>query len=303
MMQDKPHKTVLIVGCGDIGRRVAALLPASCFDVNGVVRSDASRESLAMAGIRAVSLDLDRLEAGVDWECRFADVFYFAPPPPAGLQDLRIRAFLATLRGKVSVRRIVYISTSAVYGDCQGNWITETQPLKPATPRGQRRLDAEQQLLAWCQAQATQWIILRVPGIYGPGKLPLERLQQGTPVLREEDSPYTNRIHADDLAAICVAAMQSPFANTVYNVSDGHPGNMTDYFFRVADAAGLPRPPVVTREEAQQVLSPGMLSFLQDSRRMDNSKLLHELGIELQYPHLDAGLVSCFPDRNKHPDV
>jgi len=115
-------------------------------------------------------------------------------------------------------------------------------------------------------------------------------------VLREKDSPYTNRIHADDLAAICVAAMHSPVANTVYNVSDGHPGNMTDYFFRVADAAGLPRPPEVSREEAQTVLSAGMLSFLQDSRRMDNSKLLGELEIELQYPDLEAGLRSCFTD-------
>jgi nucleoside-diphosphate-sugar epimerase len=126
--------------------------------------------------------------------------------------------------------------------------------------------------------------------------LPLERLRKGTPVLCEQDSPYTNRIHADDLASICVAAMHSSIFNTVYNVSDGQPGNMTDYFFRVADAAGLPRPPVVNREEAQTVLSPGMLSFLQDSRRMDNRKLLRELGIKLQYPDLAAGLAACFQE-------
>jgi nucleoside-diphosphate-sugar epimerase len=136
--------------------------------------------------------------------------------------------------------------------------------------------------------------VLRVPGIYGPGKLPLARLRQGLPVLREADAPYTNRIHVDDLAAICVAAMSGRHNNTVYNVSDGNPGNMTDYFFRVADAAGLPRPPVVGREEAQQVLSPGMLSFLNDSRRMDNTRLLKELGITLRYPDLDTGLASCF---------
>lgn len=295
-MQDKPQKTVLIVGCGAIGRRVAALLPASRFDVTGVVRSDASREQLARAGVRAVCVDLDQPEAGIDCGCRNTDIYYFAPPSPAGQQDLRMRAFLGTLQDVMRVRRIVYISTSAVYGDCQGAWITESQPLNPATPRGHRRQDAEQQLLAWCQARVTQWIILRVPGIYGPGKLPLERLRKGTPVLREEDAPYTNRIHADDLAAICVAAMHSPITNTVYNVSDGHPGNMTDYFFRVADAAGLPRPPAVTREEAPAVLSPGMLSFLQDSRRMDNSKLLRELGIELQYPDLAAGLAACFQE-------
>jgi nucleoside-diphosphate-sugar epimerase len=299
-MQDKPLKTVLITGCGDIGRRVAALLPTGQYDVAGIVRSQESAEKLGKSGLRALCIDLDRLdpdmEPRLDQGCRDTDIFYFAPPPPSGERDLRMRAFLGVLSGKTAVRRIVYISTSAVYGDCQGAWITETQPLNPATPRGHRRRDAEQQLLAWCQAQSTQWIILRVPGIYGPGKLPLARLRKGTPVLREKDSPYTNRIHADDLAAICVAAMHSPVANTVYNVSDGHPGNMTDYFFRVADAAGLPRPAEVSREEAQTVLSAGMLSFLQDSRRMDNSKLLGELEIELQYPDLEAGLRSCFTD-------
>jgi nucleoside-diphosphate-sugar epimerase len=136
--------------------------------------------------------------------------------------------------------------------------------------------------------------VLRVPGIYGPGKLPLARLRRRTPVLREEDSPYTNRIHADDLAAVCVAAMHAELANTIYNVSDGHPGNMTDYFFRVADAAGLPRPPTVNRIEAQEVLSAGMLSFLKDSRRMSNAKMLNELAVTLQYPDLSAGLPSCF---------
>jgi nucleoside-diphosphate-sugar epimerase len=297
-MQDKPLKTVLIVGCGAIGRRVAALLTVGRHDVTGIVRSHESVETLAKSGVRAVCFDLDRPDPGMEHTleqgCRDSDIFYFAPPPPAGEQDPRMQAFLAVLSGKTGVRRIVYISTSAVYGDCHGAWITESQPLNPTTPRGQRRLDAEQQLRDWCRTHAAQWIILRVPGIYGPGKLPLARLRKGTPVLREVDAPYTNRIHADDLAAICVAAMHSSIANTVYNVSDGHPGNMTDYFFRVADAAGLPRPPAVSREAAQTALSAGMLSFLQDSRRMDNSKLLHELGIQLQYPNLDAGLADCF---------
>lgn len=293
-MQDKPLKTVLIVGCGYIGRRVAALLAAEKYAVTGVVRSRDSADKLAESGAGVVCVDLDQLPADVDWGCAQADVFYFAAPPPSGKQDLRMQAFLASLPGNMTVRRFVYISTSAVYGDCHGAWITETQPLDPTTPRGQRRLHAEQQLREWCRLNKAQWIILRVPGIYGPGKLPLERLRKGTPVLRETDAPYTNRIHADDLATICVAAMQSATGDEVYNVSDGQPGNMTDYFFRVADAAGLQRPPEVSREDAQAVLSAGMLSFLNDSRRMDNSKLLAGLGIELRYPGLDAGLESCF---------
>jgi len=289
-MEYKPDNPVLIVGCGYIGRRVATLLGKRGRSVTGLVRSAESARELAGNGIETLVRDLDQdippLAPG------FREIFYFAPPPGEGTTDTRMRRVLAALGH--APRRLVYISTSAVYGDCNGAWIDEDQPLQPTTARGQRRLDAERQLQAWAQAHGAQWIILRVPGIYGPGKLPLARLRQGLPVLREDQAPYTNRIHGDDLAAICVAAMDSDRADTVYNVSDGHPGNMTDYFFRVADAAGLPRPPVVARDAADTVLSAGMLSFLNDSRRMRNDRLLADLGIELQYPDLESGLKSCF---------
>ena len=293
-MQDKPDSAVLIVGCGDVGRRVAYLLRTPHYSPTCIVRSDASLNALLEAGLDARSMDLDADASAAGLPGAFSDIFYLAPPPPAGGTDPRMAGFLQRLDRAAPPRRMVYISTSAVYGDCGGDWITEEQPLAPATARGWRRLDAERRLISWCGETGCEWTVLRVPGIYGPGKLPLARLRQGLPVLREADAPFTNRIHVDDLAAICVAAMSSRHCNTVYNVSDGHPGTMTDYFFRVADAAGLPRPPEVGREEAQQVLSPGMLSFLNDSRRMDNTRLLNELGITLRYPDLDAGLASCF---------
>jgi nucleoside-diphosphate-sugar epimerase len=293
-MQDKPDNAVLIVGCGDVGRRVASLLQSAGRSLTCIVRRNESLNTLLAAGFDARCTDLDLPGSIASLASGFAEIYYFVPPPSGGEFDLRMSAFLQGLHSEAPPRRIVYISTSAVYGDCGGAWITEEQPLHPTTARGRRRLDAENQLMAWCRETGCEWILLRVPGIYGPGKLPLKRLRQGLPVLREADAPYTNRIHVDDLAAICVAAMSSCHRNTVYNVSDGHPSNMTDYFFRVADAAGLPRPPEVSREEAQHVLSSGMLSFLNDSRRMDNTRLLEELKISLQYPELDTGLAACF---------
>jgi nucleoside-diphosphate-sugar epimerase len=286
---------VLIVGCGYIGRRVAARLLSHGRAVTGLVRTPGSAVPLRSSGAEALCVDLDAGIPHIPGLGNFDGICYLAPPPSSGTVDTRMRAFLVALDQGASPRRVIYISTSAVYGDCHGNWITEEQPPRPATGRGVRRLDAEQQLQEWATRQGVEWIILRVPGIYGPGKLPLERLRQGLPVLHEAEAPYTNRIHADDLAAICVATLDTDCHNTVYNVSDGNPSTMTDYFFRVADAAGLPRPQLVTREQAQQVLSEGMLSFLQDSRRMDNRKLLLELGVILQYPDLEAGLRSCFP--------
>lgn len=281
---------MLIVGCGYIGRRVARRLQADGRAVTGLVSSEASARALRESGIDALVRDLDSdlppLPAGI------RDVYYFAPPPGDGETDTRLARVLAAF--SEPPQRIVYISTSAVYGDCDGAWIDEDHPVAPTTPRGLRRLDAERQLQAWAGEHGVEWIILRVPGIYGPDKLPLARLEKGLPVLREEQSPYTNRIHGDDLAAICVAAMRSDKSDRIYNVSDGHPSNMTDYFFRVADAAGLPRPPVVDRADADAVLSAGMLSFLNDSRRMRNERMQEELGVTLQYPDLESGLRSCF---------
>jgi len=293
-MQDKPHNAVLIVGCGDVGRRVADLLREDGVSPTCIVRSAGSRDALLEEGLQACCFDLDAADLDSGVVAGFSLIYYFAPPPPQGDTDPRMKVFLGMLdRGRPPLR-IVYISTSAVYGDCRGEWINEEQPVNPSTTRGGRRLDAERRIMDWCGATGCEWTLLRVPGIYGPGKLPLERLHHGLPVLREADAPYTNRIHVADLAAICVAAMHSPTTNTIYNVSDGHPSTMTDYFFRVADAAGLPRPPEVSREEAQRVLSPGMLSFLNDSRRMDNTRLLKELGVTLRYPDLETGLETCF---------
>jgi nucleoside-diphosphate-sugar epimerase len=286
-------KSVLIVGCGDIGRRVARLSRQDGCAVTGLVRSAESAASLREAGIEPVVVDLDDCDGGIEWRAPFEAVYYFAPPPSVGEADTRLRVFLQSLNGAAPVLRIVYISTSAVYGDCNGAWISEEQPLCPGTARGRRRLSAEVALRNWTRERATDCVILRVPGIYGPGRLPLERLRKGIPVLREADAPYTNRIHADDLARVCVAAMKRGRAGAVYNVSDGHPGTMTEYFFRIADIAGLQRPSVVSLEEAGEVLSPGMLSFLSESRRLDNRRMREELGIEPDYPDLSAGLPSC----------
>ena len=280
---------VLILGCGDVGRRLARVAGAP---VTGLVRSADSAAGLRALGIQALQADLDGALPALP--SAGAELYYFAPPPPEGDRDPRMARVLAALERDGRPARIVYISTSAVYGDCGGAWIDETAPLRPDTARGRRRLDAERQLLAWSERTGVPVVVLRVPGIYGPGRLPLERLRKGLPLLREDQCPYTNRIHADDLAAVCLAAMARGRPGAVYNVSDGHPSNMVDYFNRIADRAGLPRPPTLDREEAERQLTPGMLGYMRESKRLKNDRMLRELGIELQYPDLDAGLASCF---------
>ncbi len=286
---------VLIAGCGDIGRRIAAgLRDRYCV---GIVRGGDSGRRLAAAGIAPLVLDLDGPISAAALPAAASELYYLAPPPPQGRDDARVARFLAAVEAAAArPRKAVYLSTSAVYGDCRGDWIDETAPLRPGTDRGHRRLDAERRMLDWSGRTGVPVVILRVPGIYGPGRLPLERIRNGLPVLSESDSPYTNRIHADDLAAVCIVAMARGRAGEAYNVSDGHPTTMCDYFERVARRAGLPPPPRVERAVAEQVLGPGMLSFLDESKRLKNDKLLTELNVRLQYTDLAAGLAAIDPN-------
>jgi nucleoside-diphosphate-sugar epimerase len=286
---------VLIVGCGDIGRRVAAMCLQRGESVFGMARSAESIAQMAAQGIRPLTADLAVPETLVELPTGRAVIYYFVPPPNSGDTDPCLRHFLAAIDPGHMPHKIVLLSTTAVYGDCRGEWITEERPVQPQTARGRRRLDAETALRAWSTHTGVPCVILRVGGIYGPGRLPLARLQQGLPIVREDESPYTNRIQQDDLAQICVAAAARGQNGAVYNVSDGRPGTMSNYFKAVAEACGLPPPPEVSLAEAEKTMSEGMLSYLQESRRLDNSKLLRELGITLRYPTLAEGLagVKC----------
>jgi nucleoside-diphosphate-sugar epimerase len=291
MMADA-SKSVLIVGCGDIGGRVAALEQAEGASVAALARSEAAALRLAPLGVRPLPGDLDR-PATLRGLPAAATVYYFAPPPAEGTGDPRIRALLAALDPASLPARLVYISTSGVYGDCGGAWVDEERPPNPQTGRARRRLDAETAVRAFGERTGVAWALLRVPGIYGPGRLPVERLRKGLPILCAAESPFSNRIHADDLAAVCVAAARRAPAGAVYNAADGHPTTMSDYFNRAADLLGLPRPPAVSLAEARQALTPAMLSFLEESKRLDNRRMLRELGIRLRYPTLEAGLAAC----------
>lgn len=277
----------LIVGCGDLGRRVAQRHAPG--HVVAIVRSPASVAALRDEGVDARAFDLDGdalLEDGAG-----ADVYWFAPPPERGVADPRLRRWLDTRA--TPPRRIVYVSTSGVYGDCHGDWIDEDAPLLPRSDRGRRRLDAERALSDFAARTGTDIVVLRVPGIYGPGRLPAERLRKGLAVVREEEAPWTNRIHVDDLATAALAAMARGRPGRAYNTSDGRPTTMTDYFVRCARLLGLPEPPRVTLEEARATFTPALLSFLEESKRLVNRRMLDELRVELRFASLDEGLPAC----------
>ncbi len=272
-----PH--ILIVGCGDVGRRLGMRLNQR-FCVFGTTRSDAGREALLAAGIRPVLLDLDG-NARPAIDLTHSWVVHLAPPQPHGAKDLRTRRMMQCLSG---VERLVYVSTSGVYGDCQGELIDETRTPAPVNQRAMRRRDAEAFLRRSAIARHFRLCVLRVPGIYSSERLPIERLKAGTPALAHEDDVYSNHIHADDLALSLEAALLHGRPQRIYHASDDAPMQMGQYFDLVADRFALPRPPRLARQPLLAALSPMQRSFMQESRRLSNFRLKAELGVRLRYP-------------------
>jgi len=289
--------TRVIVGCGYVGGRLARAEARQGHAIRAMVQTPASAARLAAAGWTATTLDLDQpIALDPEW-VRAAVIYYLVAPPAHGQTDARLQRFLAALEPTAHPARVVLLSTSGVYGDCRGAWVNEDRLPQPQADRARRRYDAEQQLHTWSRRAQVPAVTLRVPGIYGPGRLPLERLRAGEPVLREEESPWSNRVHVDDLVLALQAAAERGRPGAVYNVSDGNPTTMTDYFNRVADAAGLPRPPQITLSAAEARLSAGMRSYLAESKRLDIRRLRDELGVEPRYPDLSQGLAAALAER------
>ncbi len=275
---NKPR--LLILGCGDVGMRLLPLLRAR-FRIFAVTTQASRQEELRAAGAIPIIADLDQ-PATLARLARLAqNIIHLAPPQSDGSRDRRTRSLRSILPDHAT---LVYVSTSGVYGDCGGAWIDETRTVQPHNLRATRRVDAEQVLRNWARRSQSRLGILRVPGIYAANRLPLERLQKGLPALAADDDVYTNHIHADDLAQVIALALFRAQSGRIYHVVDDSEMKMGAYFDAVADAFTLERPPRLTREKLQHAVSPMMLSFMSESRRMSNQRMKAELGVRLSYP-------------------
>lgn len=297
------RERLLIVGCGDVGQRVARQLQAPGaaaprLRVLALTSSPDRVEGLRAQGITPLLGNLDNAATLRRLSGVATRVMHLAPPPGEGAgsgswwRDPRTVALARALRLRSLPVSLVYASTSGVYGDCQGALVPETRALAPATPRAQRRVNAERAVRHLGRA-GVRASILRIPGIYAPdraGGTPEARLRKGTPVLVAEDDVYTNHIHADDLARACLRALWKGRPQRIYNVSDQSHLKMGDYFDLAADLYGLPRPPRLPRSTAQNELPVVLLSFMSESRRLDNRRMLQELGLRLRYPTVAEGL-------------
>src|SRR5690554_1166920 len=286
-------KRILVVGAGDVAGRAIPWL-AQRFRVFALARHREAHGRLRVLGAVPLTGDLDDRES----LCRLggiADaVLHCAPPPRHGLDDPRTKHLLAALGcGRSLPQRIVYISTTGVYGDCAGARMDEARPLAPTTERARRRVAAETRLRAFSARTGVALNILRAPGIYAATRLPLERLKRGDPVLRPEEDVFTNHIHADDLARMVCLALFRGGPGRVYNAVDGSEMRMGEYFDLVARRFGLPLAPRVRRAELAERLSPMALSFLSESRRISGARALRELRLRLTYPTVEKGLAAA----------
>jgi len=298
-MNNKKDINTWIIGCGHIGVRVSQLLRQQNIKISATSHNENSKQHLTSIGIRVFSANLDEVSSLKNLPLQYADIFYFAPPAASGDTDQRISHFLSALEKKAPPRRIVYISTTGVYGNQNGEWITEKTPTAPHNARSKRRLSAEIQIRDFCYRRKTQYMILRVAGIYDTKKLPLEKINAGVKVLKTDIAPASNRIHAADLADICIAAMQSTHSNEIFNIADGNPSSISDYFIQTAKIFKLTPPQEINWEQAKKKLSPEMLSYLSESKKIDATYVQKKLGVALQYPDLNSGLIACKSEYDK----
>jgi nucleoside-diphosphate-sugar epimerase len=293
------RQRVLIVGCGDVGLRTAGQLGAPQSQRVRLMALTSSPERVRLlraCGITPLQGDLDdaislKRLAGIAHR-----VIHLAPPPSdrpgVAERDPRSLALVRALRLRTLPQALVYGSTTGVYGDCAGQRVDETRTVNPHTPRALRRVDAES-LMRFFGRSGVRVSVLRIPGIYAPdrqGGTPRERLLKGTPVLVAKEDVYTNHIHANDLARACAAALWRGKPQRVVNVTDDTDLKMGDYFDLAANLYGLPKPPRISRGDANSALPLMLLSFMSESRRLDNTRMKRELKLRLHFPHVRDGL-------------
>lgn len=284
--------SLLVVGCGDVARRALPLVTAR-LRVYALVRTPDAAADVRALGATPILGDLDQPRSLRRLAGLASCLWHFAPPPGDGAGDPRTRRLIGALGTRGSLpRRVVYIGTTGVYGDCGGARIDETRPLRPQSARAARRVDAERRMRGLAR-RGVRVAVLRAPGIYAGERLPLERLRRGDPALRAGEDSHSNHIHADDLARLARLALFRGAAGRVYNACDDSDVTMGDWFDMVADACGLPRPPRISRADAEQRLTPLMWSFMRESRRISNRRIKHELRVRLRYPTVREGLAAA----------
>lgn len=290
-------QTIVIIGQGQLGNELAHRHLQQHDTVYSVSRSKFNNTPALHHHLVA---DLDKLTNALTIPEPINCLYYLAPPADTNLTDQRIRNFLR-LHSSLTIGHIVYISTSGVYGDSQGEWITEQSAVNPAADRARRRLDAEQQLYNYHETTNTDVTILRCAAIYSDRTVNHQRIVANQkPVIKPQQAPFTNRIHLYDLNEVCWQVMQQkPVGFEIFNVSDGHPSTTTEHAWLLADMAGIERKPSIELSDAAEFYSPAYMSYLKESKKLDISKLRETINLDFKYENVINGILQCLNQAKK----
>jgi nucleoside-diphosphate-sugar epimerase len=262
------------------------LLPQG-WTIIGTSRSQARIRELAGRGHRAVTFG----DVGSSGILSASPLYILVSAPPDETGDPALQAFsdrLSAMAGNIAW--VGYLSTTGVFGDRQGEWVTEESPAQPLSERGRRRLKAENDWFAWGLANAVPVQVFRLAGIYGPGRNQLVSVLEGTARRIEKPGQVFSRIHVEDVATVLQASMRQPNPGRLYNVCDDEPAPPQEVVAFAANLLGREPPALEPYELAKATLSPMAASFYQESKRVDNSRMKAELGVHLAYPTFREGL-------------
>ncbi|MCR9147367.1 MAG: SDR family oxidoreductase [Rhodobacteraceae bacterium] len=273
--------TLLSFGHGYSARALARRLLPQGWTIYGTTRKPEKAEALRAEGVVPILWpggDLTQALAQAD------HLLVSAGPDENGDPVLREMG-KAVSEMAARIKWAGYLSTTGVYGDHAGGWVSEAAPLTPSTRRGQMRVQAEAQ---WEAVDGLPLHIFRLAGIYGPGRGPFEKVRQGTARRIIKPGQVFSRIHVEDIAQVLEASIRRPNPGAAYNVCDNDPAPPQDVIAHAAELLGLPVPPAVPFEEAE--MSPMARSFYAESKRVDNRRMRQDLGVDLLYPDYRSGL-------------
>lgn len=280
-------KVLLSLGHGFSSRALAKRLVPRGWRVIGTTRSADKAEALREEGVEGV------VWLGSDLSGALGEATHLLSSVSPGEDgDPVLNALgddIAKMAGRLEWAG--YLSTTGVYGDHEGDWVTEDSPLEPSTERGQRRVVAE---AAWAGIPDLPLHIFRLAGIYGPGRGPFEKVRKGTARRIIKQGQVFSRTHVEDIAQVLEASIRRPNPGAAYNVCDDDPAPPQDVIGYAAELLGVPMPPAVNFEDAD--MSPMARSFYAESKRVDNSRIKEELGVELIYPDYKAGLTALLAE-------
>ncbi|NUQ62267.1 MAG: SDR family oxidoreductase [Pirellulales bacterium] len=277
----------LIFGCGYLGHRVASRWLADGGDVVAVTRSARRAAEFQSEGLRPVLADVTRPDslAGLPAADTVLYAIGYDRQSEASRHEVYADGLRAALRAlPPETGRIIYVSSTGVYGDSEGRLVDEDSPCRPARQSGRAILAAEGILRS--HAMGSRAVVLRLAGIYGPGRIPrLADLRSGWPLPISERA-HLNLVHVDDAVAAVLAAESRGDLPALYNISDGHPCGRRDFYRRLAELLGLGEPQFV------EPLAEEAVSERAGDKRVSNARMLSELHFALRYPSYREGLAA-----------